>query len=60
MSDKSVDTCLLVHDSVPDQYLTQELWDNVVPEDPFLLKFCHDKYKTQEVCDKAVDSHILA
>ena len=28
----------------------------VVTKDLFMLKYCLDKYKTQEVCDKAVDS----
>ena len=34
--------------------------DKVVPKDPFLLKYCPDKHKTQEMCDKAVDSCLLA
>ena len=24
-----------------------------------MLKYCPDKYKTQEICDKAVDSSLL-
>ena len=25
-----------------------------------MLKHCHNKYKTQEICDKAVNSYLLA
>ena len=32
---------------------------NVVSEDPFLILYCSDKYKTQKVCEKA-DNDILA
>ena len=39
--------------------MTKELCDKVVSEKPFMLKYCHDKYKTQEMCDKAVDSLFL-
>ena len=58
MCDKAVDTCSFVFDSVCDQYMIQELCDK--SEDPFTLKYCHDKYKTQEMYDKAVDSCLLA
>ena len=34
--------------------------DKVVSEDPFMLKYCSDRYKSQEICDKAVDSCLLA
>ena len=34
--------------------------NKVVSEDPFILQYCHDKYKTREVCDKTVDSCLLA
>ena len=27
----------------------------VISEEPFMLKCCLDRYKTQEMCDKAVD-----
>ena len=30
--------------------------DKVVSEDPFILKHCLVRYKTQEMCDKAADS----
>ena len=28
--------------------------------DPFKLKYCHDRYKTQEMCNKAVDDFLPA
>ena len=34
--------------------------DKVVSEDRFMLKYCLDKYKAQEMCYKAVDSCLLA
>ena len=42
-------------DSVPNQYKTQEMCDKIVCEDPFKLKYCHDRYKIQEKCNKAID-----
>ena len=30
--------------------------DKVVSEDPFMLKYCLDRYNTQKMCDKAVDA----
>ena len=30
--------------------------DRVVSKDPFLIVYCPDKYKTERMCDKAVDS----
>ena len=34
-------------DSVPHQYKTQEMCGKVASDDPFKLKYCHDRYKTQ-------------
>ena len=34
--------------------------DKGVSEDPFMLKHCHDRDKTQEICDKAADDFLLA
>ena len=31
------------------------LIDKVVSKEHFMLKYCFDRYKTQELCDKAVD-----
>ena len=59
MCDKAVDTCPFLFDSVPDQYITQELCDKGVSENSFTLKYCHDKYKTQKMWDKTVNSHML-
>ena len=28
---------------------------NAASVDPFLIEYCPDKYKTQRMCDKAVD-----
>ena len=32
----------------------------VVSEDPFLIVYCPGKYKTQKMCDKAVDDSLAA
>ena len=45
-------------DSIPDQYKTQQMFDRVVSEDPFLIVYCSDKYKTQRMCDKAADDSL--
>ena len=34
--------------------------DSVVSEDPFLIVYCPDKYKTQRMCDEAVDDFLTA
>ena len=34
--------------------------DKIVYEDPFKLEYCHDRYKTQEMCHKAVDDFLPA
>ena len=34
--------------------------DKVVSVDPFQLKYCHDKYKTQEMYNKVVDDFLPA
>ena len=34
--------------------------DKVVSEDRFIPNYCHDKHKTQEKCDTAVDFYLLA
>ena len=40
--------------------MTQETCDKVDSKEPFMLKYCLDKCKTQEIYDKAVDSYLLA
>ena len=32
--------------------------DKIIPENPFMLKYCPDKYLTQKMCDKAVDDFL--
>ena len=55
---KGADTCSFVFDSVPDQYKTLEMNDKGAFKDPFMLQYCLDKYKTQETCDKALDTFL--
>ena len=39
-----------VIDSIPKQYKTQEICDRVVSEDPFMIVYYPDKYKTHKEC----------
>ena len=48
MCDKAIDKCTFVFDSVLDQYKTKEMCDKIVSEDPFKLKYCHYRCKTQK------------
>ena len=32
--------------------------DKVISENKFMLKFCFDKYRTHEMCNKAVDTFL--
>ena len=34
--------------------------DRAVSEDPFLIVYCPDKYKTQKLCDEAVNDSLAA
>ena len=34
--------------------------DKAVSENPFILRCCHDRYKTQEIYDKVVDDLLPA
>ena len=34
--------------------------DRVFSEDPFLIEYCPDKYKTQRMCDEDVDDYLAA
>ena len=36
------------------------MFDKFVSEDPFKLKYCHDRYKIQEMCSKSVDDFLPA
>ena len=55
--DKVVNRCFFVFHSILDWY---EMYDSVVSEDPFLIVYCPHKYKTQRMCDKAVDDSLAA
>ena len=61
---KAVNRCFFVIDSIPDQYKTQEIshicYHVVVSSYPFLKVYCLDKYKTQKMCDEAVDDCLAA
>ena len=47
MYDKAVDKCPFVSDAAPGQYKTHEMFDEIVSEDSFKLKYDHDTYTTQ-------------
>ena len=47
-----------VCDSIPDWYITQELCDGVVSEQPFLIAYCPNYNITQKLCDEAVDDSL--
>ena len=56
-SDKSVaDDCLFLFDSVAGQHKTYGMSHKVYFKEYFMLKYCLDIYKTQEICDKAVNA----
>ena len=40
MGDKTVNTCFLAFNSVPDGYKTHEMCDKVVSNDSFMLQYC--------------------
>ena len=37
-----------------------DMFDRAVPNDPFMLKYCLNRYKTQEISNKAVDDFLPA
>ena len=45
---------------IPDWYETQEKCESVVFEDPFMIVYCFNKYKTHEMCDEAVANCLKA
>ena len=51
---KVVDTYPCVFESVHDGYKTREMSDEVVSNNPFMLKYCLDRYETKKMRDKAV------
>ena len=60
MCAKAVNRCFFVFDSIPDWYKTQEMCDRVFSEDPLLIVYCSDKYKSQEMYDKGLDDCLTA
>ena len=34
--------------------------DKIISDDPFKLKYCHNRYKTPKMCNKAIDDFLLA
>ena len=43
-----------VSDSVPDRYKTEVMCDRVFSEDTVMIKYCLDRYKTQNMSHEAV------
>ena len=60
MCDKAFNKRNFVFDSAPDQFKTKTMRDKIISDDPFKLKYCHDRYKTQQMCDEAVDDFLAA
>ena len=50
----------IVFGFVPDRYKFAGICGKIVSEDPFILKYCVDRYNTQEMRDKAVDAFLPA
>ena len=48
------DKCLFVFDYVCNQYKTQEIYDKIAFDFAFKLKYCHHRYKTQEMCNEVL------
>ena len=49
-----------VFNSIPDWYKAQEMRDRVISEDPFFIVYRTDRYKSQKMCDEAVDDSLAA
>ena len=52
--------CIWFVKLINDQCKIQEMCDTVVAGDPSLILCCPNKYKTQSMCDKAVDDCLAA
>ena len=48
MCNEAVNKYFFVFDSIADQYITQEICDRVVSEDPFFIVHCPNKYKISD------------
>ena len=57
---KAVDRCFFVIYFIRDQDKAQEMCDTVVSENPSLIVYCTDKYKTQMMFDEAADDCLAA
>ena len=58
MCDKAVDDYSIALEFVPERYKSKEISDKIISENPFMLKYCHDKYITQKMCDEVVDDFL--
>ena len=45
----------LKFDSIPDWNKTEKICHRVVSGDPFMIAYCSHGYKTQRMCDEAVN-----
>ena len=54
------DKYCFVFDFVPDQFETHEICGKFLFDDPFQLKYCYDRYKTQKMCDEAAEVCLAA
>ena len=51
MWDKAVDDYSVALEFVPDWYKSKEICDKFISENPFMLKYCPDKYITLKMCN---------
>ena len=57
---KQLTDVFFVFDSILGRYKTRSMCFRVVSEAPFLTVYSLDKYKTQAICDEAVDDSLVA
>ena len=55
MGKKAVDTCPFMLDYILNCW---KICEKSVSKRPYLLKCCLNRYKTQEICEKAVDASL--
>ena len=60
MHKKAVDTCFFMLDCIPECYKTLKMREKSVFKRPNMLKYCLDRYTTQEMCEKTNASCLLA
>lgn len=60
MHKKAVDTCSFMLDCIPECYKTLKMREKSVFKRPNMLKYCLDRYATQEMCEKTNASCLLA